>query len=68
MGDFDREQNRTPVPGTERREAERYHLRLDAFVTACGGPRSTEPVCLTSRDVSVGGAYFITSAPIPAGW
>lgn len=51
----------------ERRKVERFELSLQASVSVCGGELSNAPVFLTTKDISMTGAYFKTPDPLPVG-
>ena len=51
----------------ERRKVERFELSLQASVAICGGEQTKAPSFLTTKDISMNGAYFMTTDPLPVG-
>lgn len=51
----------------ERRKAERFDMNLQAYVSVSNKAESKAPVSLTTKDVSMNGAYFTTQDPLPVG-
>lgn len=51
----------------ERRKTERFALSVQASVSVNSGGQSKSPVSLTTKDISLNGAYFMTPNPLPVG-
>jgi hypothetical protein len=51
----------------DKRAVERFDLNLEAYVLANGEPFTNQPQVLTTRDVSMNGAYLLTDKPFPIG-
>lgn len=51
----------------ERRKAERFDMNLQAYVSVVSRAALKAPVSLTTKDVSMSGAYFTTPDPLPLG-
>ena len=51
----------------ERRKAERFDMNLQAYVSVSSKAELKAPVSLTTKDVSMSGAYFKTPDPLPVG-
>ena len=54
------------MAGIERRQLERFDMELPAEIIKNGGDE-TEIIQLLTRDVSSGGAFLQTDAPLPVG-
>ncbi|MGD8522881.1 MAG: PilZ domain-containing protein [Desulfobacterales bacterium] len=51
----------------EKRQVERFALKLEAYVVRSDDAPTAESHRLTTRDVSMNGAYLLTSQPLPLG-
>lgn len=51
----------------EKRQVERFDLKLEAYVVRSDDGPTTESHHLTTRDVSMNGAYLLTRQPLPPG-
>ncbi len=51
----------------EKRQVERFDLKLEAYVIQADNAARTETQQLTTRDVSMNGAYLLTKKPLPLG-
>jgi len=51
----------------EKRLVERFDLNLEAYVLVAGESPGTQASRLTTRDVSMNGAYLLTQKPLPIG-
>ena len=51
----------------EKRQVERFDLKLEAYVVRSDDAPTTESQHLITRDVSMNGAYLLTDHPLPLG-
>lgn len=51
----------------EKRQVERFDLKLEAYVVRSDDALKAESHRLTTRDVSMNGAYLLTQQPLPLG-
>ena len=51
----------------EKRQVERFDLKLEAYVVRSDDASEAQPHRLTTRDVSMNGAYLLTKQPLPLG-
>ena len=51
----------------EKRQVERFELKLEAYVVRSEDAPRAESHHLTTRDVSMNGAYLLTKQPLPLG-
>ena len=51
----------------EKRQVERFDLKLEAYVVRSDDAPAAESHHLTTRDVSMNGAYLFTKQPFPLG-
>lgn len=51
----------------EKRQVERFDLKLEAYVVRSDDVPTAESHHLTTRDVSMNGAYLLTGQPLPLG-
>jgi hypothetical protein len=51
----------------EKRQVERFDLKLEAFVVRSEDAPQAESHHLTTRDVSMNGAFLLTKQPLPLG-